>query len=263
MKISIITICYNEEKNIAKTIESVLGQTSTDYEYVICDGESTDGTLKIIQSYAEKFKDKGVDFIVSSGKDGGIYPAMNKGIELTKGDYVLFTNAGDRLYNKTVIEDLVKEITDKKPDVVYGRCLFVDRCVGNILQGDHTKLSEYMSIFHPATLVRSDVIKENKFNTEFKIAGDYNMMLDLYCKGCEFYKTELVISQFEMDGVSSTNRVASTKEAGKAKLNHGYSYDEEQEMKAVLETERKKRKIPRFIRKFYNKTIKKRLWIED
>ena len=70
MKISIVTICYNEEKNIAKTIESVLRQTSTDYEYIICDGESTDNTLDIIQEYAQKFKERGVNFTLSSGKDG-------------------------------------------------------------------------------------------------------------------------------------------------------------------------------------------------
>jgi hypothetical protein len=89
------------------------------------------------------------------------------------------------------------------------------------------------------------------------------MMLDLYKKGCDFYKTEIIISQFELDGVSSTNRVASIKEAGRAKLNHGFEFNELAEIEEVKRTERKRRKIPKFIRKFYNKTIKKRFWIED
>ena len=263
MKISIVTICYNEEKNIAKTIESVLRQTSTDYEYIICDGASTDNTLDIIQEYAQKFKERGVKFTLSSGKDGGIYYAMNKGVDLAKGDYVLFTNAGDRLYSKTVIQDLIAELDGKTPQVIYGGCMFVDNCVGRIVQGDHSKLNKYMSIAHPATLVRSDVIKNNKFDVAFKIAGDYNMMLDLYKKGCDFYKTEIIISQFELDGVSSTNRVASIKESGRAKINHGFEFNELAEIEEVKRTERKRRKIPKFIRKFYNKTIKKRFWIED
>lgn len=264
MKISIITVCYNEEKNIAKTIESVLNQTSNSFEYIICDGNSKDRTVEIAESYTEKFKNKGIEYRLYSEKDGGIYFGMNNGIDRASGDYIIFTNAGDKLYDEEVISKIIEKVGDNTPAVIYGNCLFVDRCVGVIYNADHTKLSEYMSIAHPATLVRTDIIKQNKFDTSFKIAADYNMMLDLYNKNYEFFKLQTVISQFQTDGISSTNFEASIKEAGRAKLTHGYAYDEEKEISAAAEgANRKRRKLPKFVRKFWNKNIKKRLWIED
>jgi glycosyltransferase involved in cell wall biosynthesis len=188
MKISVITVCYNEEKNIAKTIESVLNQTSKSIEYIICDGKSTDKTVEIAESYVDKFKANGVDYRVYSEKDGGIYAGMNNGIDRANGDYVIFTNAGDRLFDENVIAQVIDALEDKRPEVVYGNCLFVDRCVGVIFNADHTQLSKYMSIAHPATLVRTDIIKQNRFETSFKIAADYNMMLDLYNQNYEFFK---------------------------------------------------------------------------
>ena len=264
MKISIVTVCYNEEKNIAKTIESVLNQISNSFEYIICDGKSADKTVEIAESYADKFKEKGVEYRVYSERDGGIYAGMNNGIDRATGDYVIFTNAGDKLCDENVIFQIIESLGDKRPVVVYGNCLFVDRCVGVIYDADHSRLSEYMSIAHPATLVRTDIIKQNKFDTSFKIAADYNMMLDLYSKNYEFFKLQTVISQFQTDGISSTNFEDSIKEAGRAKLNHGYAYDEEKEISAVAEdANRKRRKFPKFVRKIWNKNIKKRLWIDE
>jgi hypothetical protein len=133
-----------------------------------------------------------------------------------------------------------------------------------LIHGNGEGLEGGMSMAHPATLVRSDVIKSHKFDTSFKIAADYNMMLDLYNQNYEFFKLQTVISQFQTDGISSTNFEASIKEAGRAKLNHGYAYDEEKEISAAVEgANRKRRNLPKFVRKFWNKNIKKRLWIEE
>lgn len=91
---SIITVCFNEEDTIRKTIESVLNQTFCNYEYIVCDGGSTDGTLKIVESYRAAFENKKIRFIVHSEKDGGIYFGMNIGVRLSNGTYLNFLNCG-------------------------------------------------------------------------------------------------------------------------------------------------------------------------
>ena len=129
MKISIVTVCYNEEKNIAMTINSVLRQNDTSYEYIICDGASTDKTVEIAELYREAFEKKGIDYIIKSEKDGGIYFGMNNGIDLATGDYVIFMNAGDCFHGLDVIKNIVDALKDKEylPDVVYGDATFVER----------------------------------------------------------------------------------------------------------------------------------------
>ena len=104
MKISIITVCYNSEKNIKDTLESVLKQTYKNYEYILVDGKSQDNTLKIIKKYEKKFKGK-LKYI--SENDKGIYDAMNKGIKLSTGDIVGLINSDDILANSFVFEKII------------------------------------------------------------------------------------------------------------------------------------------------------------
>ncbi len=266
MKISIVTVCYNEEKNIAKTIESVLNQTTNSFEYIICDGKSTDKSVEIAKSYENKFKEKGVEYRVYSEKDGGIYGGMNNGIDRSNGDYVIFINGGDKLNNDDALKNIIDAVGEKRPEVIYGNSLYVDMCVYTVFKTDHTKLEGGMSLAHPATLVRSDVIKNHKFDTSFRIAADYNMMLSLYHENCTFLKIDTVISNFYADGVSSINRCASISESCRVRRLHGVECDEEQEILAAKKLEKKlkiKSYVPKFIRKFWSKTIKKRAWMEE
>ena len=102
MKFSIITINYNNKEGLEKTIQSVLGQTFHDYQFIIIDGGSTDGSLDIIKQNADH-----IDYWVSE-PDGGRYPAMNKGIKQAKGDFLNFMNSGDTFHSPTVLEDIAK-----------------------------------------------------------------------------------------------------------------------------------------------------------
>ena len=118
-KFTIITVCYNAEKYIKETIESVLKQNFQDYEYIIKDGKSKDSTLTIIHSMVEE-NDR---FHVVSDTDQGIYDAMNQAVSLAKGEYVIFLNAGDCLTDNCMLKN-VNEFIQKKPvDVAYGNIL--------------------------------------------------------------------------------------------------------------------------------------------
>ena len=112
MKFSIITVNYNNKEGLRKTIESVIHQTFNDYEYIIIDGGSTDGSVDIIKEYNDK-----ISYWISE-KDKGIYNAMNKGIRVSTGDYLLFLNSGDHLSENNVLEKVFPYLDGT--DFVYG-----------------------------------------------------------------------------------------------------------------------------------------------
>jgi glycosyltransferase involved in cell wall biosynthesis len=117
MKLSIITITYNAEAVLERTLKSVFAQTNQNFEYIIIDGASKDNTLEV----ARRFKVKNI----VSEPDKGIYDAMNKGFELAKGEYVWFMNAGDEIHDKHVVENLQKSF-DNNADIYYSDTLIVD-----------------------------------------------------------------------------------------------------------------------------------------
>lgn len=119
LKFSVITVCFNAEKVIRKTIESVLYQTYPPYEYIIIDGKSADGTLVVINSIRDEFKEKGINLIVVSEKDNGIYNAMNKGIDKASGDFISFLNAGD-WYEFDALANIEKFYEEDDFDLTYG-----------------------------------------------------------------------------------------------------------------------------------------------
>lgn len=120
MKVSIITISYNNEKDIRGTINSVIDQTYDNIEYIVIDGGSDDKTLDIVEEYKRSISK------VVSEPDKGIYDAINKGIKYSTGDIVGLIHAGDRLFDDTVIEDIVKHFKEHHCDASYGHSLFVD-----------------------------------------------------------------------------------------------------------------------------------------
>ena len=106
MKFTVITINYNNADGLRQTILSVVGQTCDDYEYVIIDGGSTDGSVEVIKEREDK-----ISYWVSE-KDGGIYNAMNKGVKAARGEYLIFMNSGDIFYDNKVLSDACLHIHD-------------------------------------------------------------------------------------------------------------------------------------------------------
>ena len=178
MKISIITVSYNSEKTIKDTLESVLGQTYDNYEYLIIDGKSTDDTLKIVKEYEKKFKGK-LKYI--SEKDKGLYDAMNKGIKMASGDIIGIINSDDILAHKNVFKKVVDNI--KVNDGVYSNLLMLDEKLDKPyrLFKSHKvskKLGWHMP--HPTLYLKKEVYeKYGNFDTNYRIAADLDFMLRL------------------------------------------------------------------------------------
>jgi glycosyltransferase involved in cell wall biosynthesis len=205
MKITIVTVCFNEESNIARTVESVLNQTSSDFEYIICDGASKDKTVEIAKSYSDAFMKKGIKYIVNSEKDKGIYDGMNKGIDLASEQYIYFLNAGDWFCSNDIIEK-VSDAAEKNgfPDVIYGNVYGVERTVVNLFKSSDDDLEHHM-ICHQGISVSTVLMKEKKFDLNYRIAADYKFVLGLKREGKMFFGIDLVVAYFSLDGVSTKN----------------------------------------------------------
>ncbi len=179
MKISIITIVYNNCDTIADAIESVLGQTYPDVEYIVVDGLSTDGTVDVVKSYSDRIS----RFI--SEKDNGLYDAINKGIALATGDVIGLLHSDDLFYSDDALTHVVEAFTKYNTDSVYGDLLYVqkdntNKIIRNWVSGDFKKdnfLYGWMPP-HPTFYVKRKVYQElGLYNTAFKSAADYELML--------------------------------------------------------------------------------------
>lgn len=179
MKISIITITYNSAATIEQTINSVLDQNYSNIEYIIVDGGSTDNTLQII----EKYKSKISKFV--SGKDNGLYDALNKGIDLATGDVIGIIHSDDFYIDNTIIEKYAATFIKNHSDAVYSDLFYVDKENTNKIirkwkSGNH-KPNSFLHGWmppHPTFFVKREIYQKfGKFNLEFKHSADYELML--------------------------------------------------------------------------------------
>ncbi|MFD2284861.1 glycosyltransferase [Pedobacter petrophilus] len=183
MKISIITVVYNNHKTIKTAIDSVLGQHYQNIEYIIIDGNSTDGTTDFIYSYGDSISK------VISEPDKGIYDAMNKGIALCTGEVIGILNSDDVYAHRNVLSEVMKQFTeDAALDLVYGDLVYVKN--NDLDQVVRTWISKpyYPKFFedghvppHPSLFIKRSVYqKVGLFNLEMRLAADYEFMLRLF-----------------------------------------------------------------------------------
>lgn len=200
-KVSVVTVCFNAVKEIEKTMISVLNQTYPNVEYIVIDGGSTDGTVDIIKKYAGKLA-----YWVSE-PDGGIYYGMNKGIKVATGEWLEFLNSGDYFYSNTSLEDLMSKHSNPQAGVLYGYQ------VHKYPYGDFVRIHmplenfrSYMPIGHPSSFVKLSLIKDTGFDTNYRIAADYNMFYKLYHQGVQFESIDTLVAVFDSySGVSSVS----------------------------------------------------------
>ena len=208
MKLSIITINLNNKEGLIRTIESVRNQTFRDFEQIVIDGASTDGSLEVIKKYKDGFS-----FWVSE-KDAGIYNAMNKGIEAAKGEYTLFLNSGDWLYADNVLARVFKNSFDE--DIVSCGCHNVyPNKTYSIDKYPPKKISLYSlhncSLSHPSTFIRRELFNRTSlYDESYRIISDWAFFVQsLICNNCSYSYLDILVTTFVCDGISS-NTSAST-----------------------------------------------------
>lgn len=203
MKLSIITINYNNLSGLKKTIESVVSQSFKDFEWIVIDGGSTDGSHELIEQHADYFA------FWCSEPDKGIYNALNKGLSHAHGDYVQFLNSGDWLYESGTLEKVFATIgIDKQQnDIYYGDNIQV-RDNGEFIPATYPDelgffFFPYGNICHQATFYRRTLFDNNPYDESFTIVSDWAMNLNLLFKGFTFKHLNQFIVYFDNHGRSS------------------------------------------------------------
>jgi len=200
MKLSIITVCYNEP-DIEKTCESIVKQVHQDFEWIVIDGGSNKETIDILNTYKNRIN------IFVSEKDNGIYHAMNKGINLASGEYLLFLNAGDLFYNKDVLKKVWKFLRDK--DIVVGDL--------KVLQGEKAFIKKYPRTIpydwlisdvlpHPSSFIKKKLFTEyGLYNENHKIVSDWEKSIEFIdVNKCSYKHIPVLVSVFNENGISSS-----------------------------------------------------------
>lgn len=214
MLFSIITVTYNASKWLERTVLSVLSQSYPQVEYIVIDGGSTDGTVDIIKQY-----EAGISFWISE-PDKGLYDAMNKGLEHATGDYVWFMNAGDTLHTSDTLQNIVKSLKKNVslPGVIYGDTMLIDekgRSMGLRRLRPPKKLTWKsfkmgMMVCHQSFIAKREIAP--LYDVSYKLVSDYDWTIQCLKKAEYVHNTNMVLSDFLEEGLSSVNRKRSLEE---------------------------------------------------
>ena len=198
MRYSIITINYNNKDGLKRTIESVLGQNYPDFEYIIIDGGSTDGSVEVIKKHEEKIT------YWSSEPDNGIYNAMNKGTSHANGDYLIFMNSGDCFHSPNVLSS----VKDYQEDIICGK----------ILRGNSTKPSGHHmdsitfidlmrdALPHQAMFIKKEVMNKYPYDERYKVYADWKFCVEAIIIGnCSFRNIDVIVADYDIGGISANS----------------------------------------------------------
>lgn len=210
MKLSIITINFNDHLGLDKTIQSVINQTFKDFEYIIIDGASTDGSVDVIKKYADKL----THWV--SEPDTGIYNAMNKGTRLAQGEYCLYLNSGDFLAADDVLEKAFSYSFTE--DIVSCNCLdFDDKHEWLKVPPKNVSLFTFVggSLPHPTSFIKRSLLNRLEgYNESYRIMSDWCFFLDaMIIHQCSYRTLDILLAKFNCFGISSTSSIVETKKS--------------------------------------------------
>lgn len=205
-QVTIVTIVKNiisagRKKMFQQCIESVINQKYPFIDYLVVDGQSNDGTIKLLQTY----QDKGMLRFISS-PDTGIYDAMNKGIDNARGEYVAFLNSDDYYENDLAVSKSVEALTASHADFSYGTVNMVDKTRKLVFYPCEILFVCSMPFSHQSMFCRRDILAKYRFDTSFRLAGDIDLIMRLYLDGCTSVDARWVIAVYRMSGESSANQ---------------------------------------------------------
>jgi glycosyltransferase involved in cell wall biosynthesis len=200
LKLSIVVVSLNTKNQFLKTIKSINSQKYKNYEIIVVDGNSTDGTFEVIKKMKKNFSQIVIE------KDKGIYDAMNKGAQLASGNWIAFLNSGDIFYNNRVLLNIFKLPIAKK-DIVYGDTLVKNKDINYFAYSTiFSKKTIVMPFCHQSTIVKTDIVKKNRFFLEYKYSADFDFFIKCFSRKKNFYNSNLTIATVLANGVSDNNR---------------------------------------------------------
>ena len=199
MKISVITVVLNDVEGLKKTAQSVISQKGDDYEYVVLDGESTDGSWEYIRS---------LDFegVKKRAKDTGIYNAMNHAVQLAKGDYVIFLNAGDTFFDNEVLMKAAGIIGES--DLYVGHTKEIEKRIVNGMAPNPLTLDFLMktSIYHQSTFIRRKLLLEHPYNEQHMVVSDWEFFFERWLNGSTYEMLDFFVSNYYLGGFSYVHK---------------------------------------------------------
>lgn len=199
-KLSVITVVYNNVRDIERTLLSVIGQTYTNIEYIVIDGSSTDGTLEVINRYSGKIQ------TLISERDKGIYDAMNKGLAAATGHYVIFMNSGDEFYALDTVAQVFATATDA--DIYYGETEMIDEAGNTLGQRRHKAPQHFtwrhfkygMSISHQAIYIKRSLTQP--YNPQYQLSADIDWILQAAKKAKKIVNVNRYVAKYLVGGMS-------------------------------------------------------------
>lgn len=208
--LSVITIVFNNVAHIERTLNSVLNQTYPNIEYLIIDGASKDGTLKILNRYKDRLSQ------LISEPDKGIYDAMNKGLALATGDYVLFMNSGDELYAPETVADVFESA--EGADIYYGETEMYNEKWESLGQRRHAAPEHFnwhsfrygMSVSHQAIYIKREITEP--YDLSYRYSSDIDWIIKCTKKASNIVNTHMYVAKYMVGGVSKQQHFASLKE---------------------------------------------------
>jgi glycosyltransferase involved in cell wall biosynthesis len=208
--LSVITLVYNNVNDIERTMLSVLGQTYPNIEYILIDGLSKDGTLDVIKRYEKRI----AKFI--SEKDDGIYDAMNKGLELATGDFVIFMNSGDEFYDAETVAAVFATAPDA--DIYYGETEMIDSDGQSLGQRRHTAPEQLtwrsfkfgMSVSHQAIYIKQDLLEP--YDDQYELSADIDWIIRAAKKAKKIVNVNRYVAKYLVGGMSKTRHSQSLME---------------------------------------------------
>lgn len=209
-KLSVITIVYNNVKDIERTMLSVLQQSYPNIEYIVVDGASTDGTYQLISTYSSRLSK------IISEKDKGIYDAMNKGLAAATGDYVLFMNSGDEMYDNETVARVFAAAPDA--DIYYGETEMYDENWKSLGQRRHHAPRQFtwksfkygMNISHQAIYVKKSITEP--YDLQYKYSSDIDWIIKAAKKANKTVNVNHYVAKYLVGGVSKKKHMDSLKE---------------------------------------------------
>jgi len=201
--VTIVTVCYNVCNDLHKTMQSVIKQTYSNIEYIVVDGGSKDGSVELIKQNI-KYISRWI-----SEPDKGIYDAMNKGIEMATGDWIIFMNAGDVFHSDSSVEDVFSMNFPDDVKLIYGDVMLDFGKLGLLPKkfGKIPKESVPFEICHQSVFTKADILKQIHYDLNYRICADCNSFAQIYGMGYKLEYVPVFISRFEVVGGVSSKKI--------------------------------------------------------